>query len=312
MDLDQAADLYLSHLKSERGLSVNTVESYALDVRNFLEFAATRKIAACRDVDEVLATDFLHHLHAKKLAIRSIFRRQAGVRGFFRFLRREKIIDKDPFARIPTPKLPKPLPKALGYAQTSRLLTAASDEKGSENRSPGAKARDLRNEAMVQLLYSTGLRVTELVTLTAGSIDMGERLLRVRGKGNKERLVPVADTAFDALVRYLELGRPHILKGRSADALFVTARGGPMTRQMFWHQLKEWARSAGVRASPHTLRHTFATHLLTEGADLRSLQLLLGHSDLTTTEIYTQVSREHVRRQYESAHPRARSRRPPG
>ncbi len=307
MDLDQAADLYLAHLKSERGLSVHTVESYAHDVRTFLEFAARERVTAAAEVDEKLATAFLNGLHAEKLKVRSIFRRQIGVRGFFRFLRREKVIDRDPFAKVPTPKLPRPLPKAMGYAQTGTLMAKAAggDKAGI---SPSALARHLRNLAMLELLYATGLRVTELVSLPAGSIDMGERILRVRGKGNKERLVPIGDAAFDAIRLYSEKSRPVLLKGRTSDALFVTARGAAMTRQMFWYQVKTWSREAGLKISPHTLRHTFATHLLSEGADLRTLQLLLGHSDLTTTEIYTQVSRDHIRRQYDSAHPRGRKR----
>jgi len=309
VDLDQASDLYLAHLKSERGLSPHTVESYAHDVRTFLEFAAGRSVSAAGEVDEALVTAFLNHLHAEKLKVRSVFRRQIGVRGFFRFLRREKIIDRDPFAKAPTPKLPRPLPKALGYAQTGTLMTRAAQPK-SGGVSPSALARHLRNLAMLELLYASGLRVTELVSLPAGALDMGERILRVRGKGNKERLVPVGDAAFDAIRLYLEKSRPVLLKGRTSGALFVTARGSAMTRQMFWHQVKTWSREAGVKASPHTLRHTFATHLLSEGADLRTLQMLLGHSDLTTTEIYTQVSRDHIRRQYDQAHPRARKRAP--
>lgn len=307
MDLDQAADLYLAHLKSERGLSAHTVESYAHDVKTFLAFAADRGINDVQAVDESLATSFLNQLHDNRLKIRSVFRRQIGVRGFFRFLRREKVLEKDPFARVPTPKLPQPLPKALGYSQAGQLLTEASNPEVSREGHTGAQlARHLRNLAMLELLYATGLRVSELVGLPAGALNMTERILRVRGKGNKERLVPVGDAAFKAIGLYLQKGRPELLKGKASDTLFVTARGKAMTRQMFWHQIKEWSRSAGITASPHTIRHTFATHLLSEGADLRTLQTLLGHSDLTTTEIYTHVSRDHIRRQYDSAHPRAR------
>lgn len=313
MDLDQAADLFLTHLKSERGLSAHTVSGYALDVRSFVEFATRNGVPDPKSVTQDMGSRWLESLHAQGLSVRSVFRRQVGVRGFFRFLRRERIIESDPFAGLPTPKLPRSLPKALGYPQATSLLGTASRarKKGSATKvsrpmTPAKAARQLRNLAMIELLYATGLRVSELVNLPAGAVDTGERILRVRGKGDKERLVPVGDAAYELLDAYVKQARPALLNGRESPALFVTARGRAMTRQMFWNQVRTWAKEAGIKASPHTLRHTFATHLLTEGIDLRTLQMLLGHSNLTTTEIYTHVSRDRLRQQYQQAHPRAR------
>ncbi len=218
------------------------------------------------------------------------------MRGFYRYLVREGVTPQDPTARVDSPRLGRPLPKTLSETDVERLLAAPAGE------APEA----LRDVAMLELLYATGLRVSELVGLRLAQVDLNRGVLVVLGKGARERLVPVGETALERIETYLTKARGALLGGQVSDALFVTRRGGGMTRQAFWHRLRHYARLAGFERlpSPHTLRHAFATHLLNHGADLRAVQMLLGHADLSTTQIYTHVARERLKALHARHHPR--------
>jgi len=227
---------------------------------------------------------------------RTTARLLSSLRRFYQYLLREGLIQGDPSAQIDAPKLGRPLPKALTEADVESLLQAPDV----------SRLLGLRDRAMLELLYASGLRVSELVNLQVPQLNMRQGVLRVVGKGNKERLVPLVEEAAEWLQRYLEEGRPALLRGRPTDGLFVTQRGAAMTRQAFWYLIKRYARQAGIAAglSPHGLRHSFATHLLNHGADLRVLQMLLGHSNLSTTQIYTHVARERLKGVHAAHHPR--------
>ncbi len=223
-------------------------------------------------------------------------RRLSGLRRFYRYLMRENLIVEDPTLRIDSPRLPRRLPDSLTEEDIENLLDEPDPEVPIE----------LRDKAMMEILYGCGLRVSELVALTVDEVNLRQGVIRIIGKGNKERLVPLGEEAVDWLVRYMRQARPELLKGRPADALFPGNRPVAMTRQTFWHRIKRYAVRAGIRKhlSPHTLRHAFATHLLNHGADLRVVQMLLGHSDLSTTQIYTHVARQRLQALHSSHHPR--------
>jgi integrase/recombinase XerD len=223
-------------------------------------------------------------------------RRLSGLRRFYRYLLREKLISEDPTLRIDSPRLPRKLPDSLSEEDVDNLLTEPDPELPIE----------LRDKAMMEILYGCGLRVSELVTLTVDQVNLRQGVVRIIGKGNKERLVPLGEEAVDWLIRYMRHGRAELLKGRPCDALFPGNRAAAMTRQTFWYRIKHYAQRAGVRKplSPHTLRHAFATHLLNHGADLRVVQMLLGHSDLSTTQIYTHVARQRLQAMHQAHHPR--------
>lgn len=293
MDLVRAIDLYLDHLRVERALSANTLESYARDLQDLVRAKGDTGTVADMGTEDV-ARLLSRNARAGKSA-RSSARQLSAMRGFFGFWLREKLIEVDPTALIDAPKLGKRLPRALSFADVDRLLAAPR----------GDGPRAIRDRAMIHLLYASGLRVTELCTLRLGDLDMQTGLVSVRGKGDKRRIVPVGAVALDSLSHFLTLVRPHA-KGRS-DALFVSPRGKPFTRQGFWKLLKRYARAAGILTpiSPHKLRHSFATHLLQRGADLRAVQAMLGHADLATTEIYTKVADDHVQATHARSHPRA-------
>jgi len=292
---DPVIDRFLDALWLEKGLSDNTRDAYRSDLALFngwLDERSVRLVEAGREV----ILDHLAWRLANDYKARSTARLLSGLRGFYRFLLREGAIAVDPTLRVEMPHLGRPLPKALSEADVEALLAApdTGDPLG------------LRDRAMLEVLYATGLRVTELVSLRLEQINPRQGVLRTFGKGNKERLVPLGDEAMHWLERYLRQGRGLLLGDKASDVVFPSLRGDQMTRQTFWHRIKLHAKTTGIASSisPHTLRHAFATHLLNHGADLRTVQLLLGHTDLSTTQIYTHIARARLQELHAQHHPR--------
>lgn len=286
---------FLDSLLLEAGLSQNTLDAYQRDLLNFAAWLADT------DTDLAAATpEQIAHYFSKRARSgsnqRSDARLLSSLRRFYRYLCREGIRESDPTARIESPRLVRPLPDSLSEAEVEALLAQPDTE----------MALGLRDRTMLEVLYATGLRVSELVSVSFEQINMRQGLIRSIGKGNKERLVPLGEEALDWLQRYFLEGRPQILNGRLSDDAFPTNRGRAMTRQAFWYIIKRYARQAHIDKplSPHTLRHAFATHLLNHGADLRVVQLLLGHADLSTTQIYTHVAKARLQDLHASHHPR--------
>lgn len=286
-------DLYLVHLRVERALSPNTVEAYARDLSALLHLAGEVTPA---EVNTDTLRSVLQSQVAQGAAPRSTARLLSGLKGFFRFLLREKEITADPTELLDRPRLGRRLPRPLSHDDVDRILAAPSQ----------LSHAGRTHAAMIYLMYAAGMRVSELVGLRTEDVDASRGVISVLGKGNKRRLVPVGELALERLDAYLQLSRPHYAK-HAAPQLFLSPRGKPYTRQGFWKLLGQHARNAGVRGtvSPHTLRHSFATHLLQGGADLRAVQAMLGHADLTTTEIYTRVASDHVAQAFKKSHPRA-------
>jgi integrase/recombinase XerD len=295
--LDVGIQQFLDHLRVERELTPATVEAYGRDLAGFAQFAAGRKTSRVDSVRAMDVLDFLVHLNERKLAARSQARRLVALRQLFRFLKNERLIGVDPTEDIDLPRFGRKLPDYLTVDEVDRLL-------GSPDR---RTARGLRDAAMIEVLYATGLRVSELVKLRLRDLNFDAGYLMATGKGRKERLVPVGEAALDAVRAYVEGSRATFAGHRAVDTLFLTHHGRAMTRQGFWKLLGRYARAAGIRKriSPHKLRHSFATHLVERGADLRAVQAMLGHADIGTTEIYTHVSRGHLRAVYDRFHPRA-------
>ena len=296
--LAPALDLFLAHLRVEKGLARNSVESYARDVRRYLAFLSG---AGRNSWDDVVRQDVQAHLGALAgdgMAPRSQARALSAIRGFHRLLLSERVARADPTDEVDAPRRTRKLPQLLSREEVDRLLAAPRQVRG---------AAGIRDRAMLELLYATGLRVSELVGLEVNQVDLESRVLLARGKGNKERLVPVGAPAADALRAWLGGPRERVLRLRRSRDLFVTPRGRRMTRQGFWKLIGRYARAAGISRpiSPHKLRHSFATHLLEGGADLRAVQAMLGHADVSTTEIYTHVDRTQARRLHSRHHPRA-------
>ena len=288
---------FLDALWIERNLAQNTVVSYRLDLRSLTEWLQHQQLTLL-NVDATHLQSFLAERLEGGYKASSSARLLSAMRRLFQYLYREKLRADDPSALLSSPKLPQRLPKDLSEAQVERLLQAPSEEEPIE----------LRDKAMLELLYATGLRVSELVGLTLNDISLRQGVVRVTGKGNKERLVPMGEEAVYWIERFIEYGRPWLLNGQTLDVLFPSNRAQHMTRQTFWHRIKHYATLAGIdseKLSPHVLRHAFATHLLNHGADLRVVQMLLGHSDLSTTQIYTHVATERLRQLHQQHHPRA-------
>jgi integrase/recombinase XerD len=291
---------FLGYLELERGLAQNTLQAYRSDLLQFGEFLAEHGIGA-EEARAKHVSDFLTGLATgdgrPPLSTSTVQRKAACLRSFYRHLRREGVRESDPTAALSAPRRGRPLPHVLGRADVQRLL---AQPKGSE---PIA----LRDRALLELMYACGLRASEAVDLDLSQIDLEEGLLRPRGKGSKERIVPVGRAALSAVRVYLRNGRAELVGAREQSRLFVNFRGGPLTRQGVYKIVQRHAASAGLggRMSPHTLRHTFATHLLAGGCDLRSLQEMLGHADVATTQVYTHLSNQHLKRVYFEAHPRA-------
>ncbi|QBR48957.1 site-specific tyrosine recombinase XerD [Erwinia sp. QL-Z3] len=288
---------FLDALWIERNLAENTVASYRLDLLSLAGWLQHNESNLLR-VDAVDLQGFLAERVEGGYKATTSARLLSAMRRLFQYLYREKLREDDPSALLASPKLPQRLPKDLSEAQIDRLLQAPSVEQPIE----------LRDKAMLELLYATGLRVTELVSLTLNNVSLRQGVVRVIGKGDKERLVPLGEEAVHWIEQYLEYGRPWLLNGQTLDVLFPSSRAQQMTRQTFWHRIKHYATLAGIdsaKLSPHVLRHAFATHLLNHGADLRVVQMLLGHSDLSTTQIYTHVATERLRQLHQQHHPRA-------
>ncbi len=295
--LDLAIQQFLDHLKVERQLTPATVEAYGRDLAGFARFSAGRKLAVAEAVRSIDVLDFLVHLTDRKLTSRSQARRLIALRQLFKFLKAERIVPADPTEEIELPRYGRKLPDFLSVAEVDALL-AAPDR---------LTPRGLRDVAMLETLYATGLRVSELVTLRLRDVNFEAGYLLAFGKGRKQRVVPVGEAAVASMRAYVEGSRPGFARTRVLDTLFLTHHGRAMTRQGFWKLIGRYARAAGIRKriSPHKLRHSFATHLVERGADLRAVQAMLGHADIGTTEIYTHVSRGHLRAIYDRFFPRA-------
>lgn len=288
---------YLHFCRAEKGLRLNSLESYRRDLAQLARFL---KNVSLKSVTLDTLRKYLDHLRASGLANRSIARQVTTLRGFFGFLAEEGEIAGNPAELLIAPKIGSSLPKYLDRAKLEQLLEGTGDD----------SAAGLRNRAMLDLLYATGVRVSELIRLRVSDLDELEGVVRVIGKGDKQRLVPVGRAALKSVERYVGEARGRLLAGRVSPYLFVTARGTAMTRQGFWKLLRVRGKAAGIfrNLSPHTVRHTFATHLVEGGADLRSVQAMLGHADIGTTQIYTHVMRARLRQTVEQHHPRARTR----
>ena len=287
-------DEFIDQLWLEDGLARNTLESYRRDLAqlaSWLEQRGTALLAVSRmDLEQYLARK------SPLSKPRSIGRLIASLRRFYRHFLREGKISIDPTLQLDSPKLPRSLPKSLTEDDVVALLNAPK----------GEESLGLRDRAMLETLYATGLRVSELVNLKVSEVSISEGVVRVTGKGSKTRLVPLGEEALDWITRYMDQGRLGLLAGQLSDSMFVTQRGGAMTRQAFWYLIKRYAKLAGIAKpmSPHVLRHAFATHLLNHGADLRVVQMLLGHADISTTQIYTHVARERLKALHAKHHPR--------
>jgi integrase/recombinase XerD len=286
---------FLNALRVEKGLSANTIQAYRRDASKFAEFAAKRG-QALKDVQRSDIVDFLASLYKRGLDSRSVARHLVTIRNFFRFALIEGYIVDDPAATVESPKFRQSLPEFLSLEEVNLVLR--QPDRGS--------VVGLRDQAMIELLYSCGLRVSELCTLRVSDVQMEEGCLRCIGKGNKERLVPVGREALKVVREYLRRSRPELLREASSPFLFLNQRGRRLDRIAFWKILGDYGRKAGLRKvlTPHMLRHSFATHLLDRGADLRSVQMMLGHSDISTTQIYTHVVEERLKQVYKSHHPR--------
>jgi integrase/recombinase XerD len=287
--------IFLDYLAVEKGLARNSLSAYSSDLRHFGHWLADQALELER-VERINIVKYFQWLRGAGISARSVARALAAIRGLFRFLVAERHLKKDPTENLENPKLWTTLPKSLQPSEVEALLGAPD-----RNTTDG-----LRDAAMLELLYATGLRVSELIKVRIDEVVLDAGFLRTIGKGSKERIVPFGDTARDVIVEYFEKSRPELDKFADPH-LFLSRRGRPMTRQSFWMKITRYAREAGVKShiSPHVLRHAFATHLLENGADLRSVQMMLGHADISTTQIYTHVSRARLQKMYDSFHPRA-------
>lgn len=295
-ELDGQIDSYFAYLKAEKGLAAASLESYAHDLSAYRDFLLQNEITSYSANDMAAILKHMLDLRAKGLSARSRARHLVALRGFYQFLTQERLITADPTELIEMPKSGLHLPEVINPAEIASLL---------ETPDP-AKANGVRDRAMLELAYASGLRVSELIGLKLSNLNQEAGFLRVFGKGSKERIVPFGSAANEALNTYLKTARNQLLKGLVSEYLFVARQGRPMTRQAFWKQLRLYAAKAGIKSgiSPHSLRHSFATHLLEGGADLRAVQLMLGHSDIATTQIYTHITRERLKSLHTQFHPR--------
>lgn len=294
--IHQLVDRYMNYLLVEKGLADTTISSYGADLARFSGFLADRNIHSIDNADTAAILKYLIELRGEGLDIRSRARHLVTLRGFYRFLRAEKIISRDPVRLIDLPKYGVRLPHVLSVNEISSLLDIPDPE----------NPRGARDGAMLELLYAAGLRVSELLLLKIRDVNLEAGFVRVMGKGSKERIIPIGSHAITRTDRYMKKARPKLLKNHSSSYLFVARAGRPMTRQGFWKRVRKYARIGGFekKISPHTFRHSFASHLLEGGADLRAVQMMLGHADISTTQIYTHVARDHMKRMHEKFHPR--------
>ena len=302
--MKEAIDNFLNYLAVEKGFSENTIFAYRNDLQQLASFVG-KEVAKRSTVPSWASFDrqsmllYLSELREKRYAATTVARKVAAIKSFFGFLAAEGMIKDNPTRSVPSPRVGKSLPKPISIAQARLLL-----EQPSKRSTPEAK----RDRAMLELLYATGMRASELVSLNLADIDIEGGYVRCFGKGHKERLIPIYRQASLVLKEYLADGRPHLVHNSEEKALFLNRRGERLTRQGLWQILKGYAKEAGLEAqvTPHTLRHSFATHMLSGGADLRSVQELLGHANISTTQVYTHLTTDHIRRSYEKSHPRAK------
>ncbi len=294
--LDNLVDQYVNYLLVEKGLSDNTLESYSSDLAVYLEFLKKSRIRKVSETDTAVILKHLINLRNSGLGAKSRTRHLVALRGFYRFLTQEKIIKKDPSRIIDLPKGGLKLPDVLSVEEVKKLINICDIK----------KHKGIRDCAMIELLYAAGLRVSELVNLKIQDVNLEACFVRVFGKGSKERIVPIGLYAKKKIDNYIKSSRPIILKELNSQYLFVARAGKPMTRQGFWKQLKKYGHTAGIkkRVTPHTLRHSFASHLLEGGADLRAVQIMLGHVDISTTQIYTHIAKKRLKEIHEKYHPR--------
>ena len=301
--MDPQITAFVEHLAGERGLSQNTVSAYQADLNALAEFVSEHHSCEPNDIDwnrfgEGDVAEFVHQLDERGYSNATRSRKIASLKSFMRFLREEGIISDLPTRRLKAPRGGKPLPKSLTLEEVDQLLDHVTDAE---------TPAELRDRAVIELLYAGGLRISEVTELDVDNINFDNSTVRVFGKGSKERIVPIYDPAMDAVAEYLILARPQMGRFQDPDAMFLNLRGKRITRQGLWLQLKNIAFAAGIdrKITPHMLRHSFASHLLNGGASLRHVQELLGHEDISTTQVYTHLTTEHVRREYDAAHPRA-------
>ena len=298
--MKQQIDAYLNHLAVERGFSGNTIMAYRNDLYSLLKDLEPKNLSDWKSVTTDHLLEFVLLLQEKGYSETTRARKTAAVRSYFAFLVDDRLIENSPAAELSSPKIGRSLPTALSEEEVIRVLEAPMAVDTPESR---------RDKAMLELLYATGMRVTELVSLRVNDVNLSGGFVRCIGKGNKERLIPFHEQALDALVFYIEEGRDSFLNGNPKEpALFLNRRGDQLTRQGFWLILKEYARKAGITnpVTPHTLRHSFATHMLRGGASLRQVQEFLGHASIASTQIYTHLTDDHLREQFEEAHPRGK------
>ncbi|UYO34338.1 site-specific tyrosine recombinase XerD [Bacillus zhangzhouensis] len=294
---DQLSD-FIHFMTVERGLSENTIVSYKRDLQNYLSFLKTHE--QLTDINDVTRLHIIHYLKQLKeegKSSKTSVRHLSSIRSFHQFLLREKVTTNDPSWNIETQKTERTLPKVLSLGEVEKLLDTPNQN----------TPFDYRDKAMLELLYATGIRVSEMLNLTLADVHLTMGFIRCFGKGRKERIVPIGEAAASAIEEYIEKGRSRLLKKQPSDALFLNHHGKKMSRQGFWKNLKKRAIEAGIQKelTPHTLRHSFATHLLENGADLRAVQEMLGHADISTTQIYTHVTKTRLKDVYHKFHPRA-------
>ncbi|SLM30025.1 Tyrosine recombinase XerD [Desulfamplus magnetovallimortis] len=296
LHIDKIAELYTNHMVLEKGLAANTIESYTHDLAVFFGFMAKNYIEQISEINTTAILAWLVYLKKEGLSARSRARNLIAVRGLFKFLIQENIVTSDPIKHVDIPKTGFHIPSVMTIEEIEKLLSIPDTSKPAE----------LRNAAMLEILYAAGLRVSELVSMKVQDINFDAGFVRVFGKGSRERIVPVGSHARTCTMEWINTGRPCMLKNISSKYLFVARAGKPMTRQGFWKIVKKYCLKADIHRNitPHTFRHSFATHLIEGGADLRSVQTMLGHSDISTTQIYTHISREYLLDMHKKFHPR--------
>lgn len=295
--MEQQIEEYLAYLSVERGLAQNTLDAYGRDLKAYARFLQQHSVTSFCNTEKEAVRAYLEHLHNLGRASSTISRNLAAIKSFYQFLVEEDVLEDDPTVHLDSPKVAKRLPRVLNLSEVEALLNQPSLE----------DAHSIRDKAMLEVIYATGIRVSELVSLNLLDINLEAGYLRCLGKGSKERIVPLGSVAIKYLDLYLQMARTEIVKRSGETALFVNHHGRRLTRQGFWKIIKRYAKEANIdeNITPHTLRHSFATHLLENGADLRSVQEMLGHADISTTQIYTHITRNRLQEVYRKSHPRA-------
>jgi integrase/recombinase XerD len=296
--MEAQVEEFLQYISLEKGYSVHTIAAYRSDLSQFLRYLGRQGASSWEDVGRSHVLDYIAFLQSREYASSTVARKIAAVKSFFHFQVADGTLQDEPSAAVDSPRVEKSLPHPLSVDEMERLLAGAGEANS---------AKDLRDCALLELMYATGMRASEVIGLDTHAVDLEAGTVRCLGKGNKERILPLYGRALDALKNYVELGRPELLRGKDGEALFVNYRGRPLTRQGLWLIVKQRAADVGIErdVTPHTLRHSFATHMLDGGAGLREVQQLLGHANISSTQIYTKVSTQRKRETYDKAHPRA-------